>query len=119
MSQDPDKEKLRRIREAQISARNPGDSKIKGYNWDKHYGKKKQIEAKRKTESERALIIVLWKELPARWKGFCYGFILGTLAGLPALLLPTEWRLLVVVPQLVGAIIGMIVGQSTENRISG
>lgn len=116
MSHDPDRERLRRIQERQLADRNPGDSKIKGYDWDKHFEKKHQVDARRKKEAARPLLFMLWEALPPRWKGFGYGFGLGTIVGVPLLFLaPPEWRMVFVIPPLLGAVMGMFLGKALDS----
>ena len=105
---EQEKERVRKIIERQIANRNPGDSRIRGYNWDKHNEKNQRNAARKKKESERFLLFTLWDTLPQDLKWGGYGFFIGTLVGLPMLLLPPEWRLLMAIPPLIGAILGML-----------
>jgi hypothetical protein len=115
MSHDAEKERARRIRRSQIADRDPGDSKIKGYNWDKHYQKKRKVDKQKKRDAERPLVIVLWEWLPTRWRGFAYGLALGTIIGIVIILLvPPELRVLIVVPQGIGMILGLVIGKAVE-----
>lgn len=116
MSRNTDKERARRIRRAQIADRDPGDSKIRGYNWDKHYQKKRRVDRQKKRDAERPLVIVLWEALPTRWRGFLYGLVIGTLIGVVLILMvPPELRILMVIPQGVGMILGLAVGKAMED----
>ena len=118
MSHEPDRERIRRIQERQLADRNPGDSKIKGYDWDKHFEKKRQVDTRRKKEAKRPLLFTLWEALPSRWKGFGYGFCLGTIIGITLLFfVPPEWRMVFVIPQLVGAVMGLILGKVLDSDL--
>ena len=115
MSRNAEKERARRIRQAQIADRDPGDSKIKGYNWDRHYHKKREVDKQKKQAAERLLVFVLWESLPTRWRGFAYGLVVGTIIGIiVVLIVPPEWRPLIVVPQGLGMILGLIIGKAVE-----
>ncbi len=118
MGYQPDKDRARRLREAQIRARDPGESKIPGYDWSKHDKKARRIAAQKKKEAERPLLLAIFEDLPARWKGLVYGFIFGTIIGVfIILLLPSDWRLLFVVPQLLCMVVGMILGKITQSDV--
>jgi hypothetical protein len=115
MSRDADKERARRIRQAQIANRDPGDSKIRGYDWDRHYQKKRKDDRQKKRAAERPLVVVLWDSLPTRWRGFAYGLLVGTIIGIIVIfILPSEWRPLIVVPQGLGMILGLVIGKAME-----
>ena len=115
MSRDTEKERARRIRQAQIADRDPGDSKIKGYNWDRHYQKKRRVDKQKTRDAERPLVIVLWETLPTRWRGFAYGLLVGTIIGVIVIfVVPPELRVLMVIPQGLGMIIGLAVGKVME-----
>lgn len=116
MPTDSDKERARRIRAQQLSARDPGDSKIPGYNWNNHYKKKRKMDAVARYNAQRPLVIELWEALPPRWKGLLAGFLLGTIVGMFVIfLLPEDLRFLILIPQLIGMVMGMIVGKSMQD----
>jgi hypothetical protein len=105
-----DKDRIRRIREAQLSARDPGSSKIPGYDWGKHAAKPKP--------KPKPLLLDLWDILPSRWKGALYGVILGAILGVILLfVLPGEWRVLALIPVLIAGIAGMVLGKLFQNDV--
>ena len=103
-NQQNDKDRIRRIRESQLAARDPGSSKIPGYDWAKHAAKPKP--------KPKPLLLDLWDILPSRWKGAFYGVILGAILGVILLfVLPGELRVLALIPVLIAGIIGMVLGR--------
>lgn len=105
-----EKERLRKIRDAQIAARDPGDSKIKGYDWKKH-SKKHANRPK-----EKPLMVEMFYIMPTRWKGALIGLVGGGILGLIlALLLTGEAQVLASLPPLVGFVAGMVLGMALQN----
>ena len=105
-----ERDRLSRLREAQLNARDPGESKIKGYDWKKHYAKPKP--------KPKPLVVELFDILPTRWKGAFFGVLFGAVLGAFLLfLLPTEWDLMAVVPVLICGIGGMVVGKVLQEDI--
>ncbi len=107
MSNRKEQDRLQRLREDQIRARDPGASKIRHYDWSKHSQRSKEI----KKKTQKPLVVDLYQSLPGRWK--------GTLNGLVVALFPTlvlyfflegDWRILAAVPLLFGGIIGFVIG---------
>ncbi len=104
MSQD-ERERLQRQRDRQLAARDPGSSKIRGYDWAKHTEKARQ-------RRQKPFLQDLWEMIPGRWKGALMGLLFGlVIAVFLALLLPGELRVLAVLPLLICAIVGMVIGK--------
>jgi hypothetical protein len=108
---DNEKERLKRIREAQIKARDPGSSKIRNYDWSEH--------AKLAAREKRSNLRELFLSIKYRWRGMLMGFFFG--AGLAlimnALLLTDTTRLLALVPILISLVIGFVIGRTLEDPI--
>lgn len=106
---DKEKERLKKIREAQIKARDPGSSKICNYDWGKH--------AQLAERKQKMTLRTLFLDLPGRWQGAMAGFFFGTgLAIFMNILFLTDTtRLLVFIPMIISMIIGFVVGKSTED----
>lgn len=116
ISYDPDKERLRRLKQKQVAARDPGESKIKGYDWSKHDKKARRVAAEKRKQAQRPLVVQIWEVLPGRWRGAVYGVVFGLLLDIPLLLfLPAEWRVLLLVPLLLCGVVGMIVGRTMQS----
>jgi hypothetical protein len=113
MSRETEDERRKRIKRQQLARRDPGDSKIKGYDWGKHAQRTRQI-AKKK---QKPLLVELWQTTPARWQWLIYGFFLGTFFGLfVVVLLPPDLSFLIIVPQLVCMLCGMFLGTLIDNK---
>jgi hypothetical protein len=113
MPAESEEERIRRLRDAQIRARDPGPSKIKGYDWSAHARRGAQIKKKR----QRTLLVDLFDALPARWKGVAGGFVFGLIFMVAAqVFLTGEWRLLGLVGLLISMVVGYIVGTSVQTR---
>ncbi|NWF68033.1 MAG: hypothetical protein HXY40_03015 [Chloroflexi bacterium] len=114
MSNKDELDRLQRLRDAQIKARDPGTSKIKGYDWGKHAQRAKQIQKAR----QKPLLRDLYDLLPGRWKGALAGLLLGALlAALLYFLLPGEWKIAALLPLLICAVAGFIIGKTTDNTV--
>lgn len=107
---------VEKIKKAQIAARDPGPSKIKGYDWSKHNKKAQRIAKQKK---EKSFIADFFEILPNRWKGAIYGLLFGGLiaAFLAVVVLAPEMRLLALVPLLFGGLVGFILGKLFEEKI--
>lgn len=109
-----DAERARRIRDSQLSQRDPGVSKIKGYDWSKHAQRGKQIQKSR----QKPLLADLFDLLPPRWKGAVVGIGVGLVPLIAAqIFLRGEWVILGLVGLLLCVIIGFVVGASTANEV--
>jgi hypothetical protein len=110
-----DGERAQRIRDAQLSARDPGASKIKGYDWSKHNERGKQVQKSR----QKPLLADLFDILPPRWKGAVIGLGIGIVPLVAAkIFLTGEWVILGLVGLLVCAIVGFIIGAATQNDVA-
>jgi hypothetical protein len=106
-----DAERARKIRDAQLSARDPGVSKIKGYDWSQHAKRGTTIHKSR----QKPLLADLFDILPPRWKGAVIGIAIGLIPLVAARIwLTGEWVILGLVGLLVCTIIGFVVGAATQ-----
>jgi hypothetical protein len=111
---DDERERLQRLRDSQIASRDPGPSKIPGYDWQQHAQRGQQIRAKRQAD-QKPLLIELFLLLPGRWRGAIYGLLVGLIPAIPArLLLSDEMVMLAVVPLIVCGIAGYVLGAVME-----
>ncbi len=119
MSSDKtERERLQRIRDAQITSRDPGPSKIPGYDWRQHARRGQEIKAKHKSE-QKPLLIDLFKMLPKRWQGAAIGTLVGAIPAIAAiLLLSDKMALLAVVPLILFGVIGYGSGLAIEPKKS-
>jgi hypothetical protein len=107
-----DAEQARRIRDAQLSQRDPGLSKIKGYDWSQHAKRGKAIQKSR----QKPFLADLFDMMPPRWKGVVIGVAIGLIPVIAAqIFLRGEWAILGLVGLLVCSIIGFVVGAATQN----
>lgn len=105
-----ERERLQRLKEAQIKARDPGPSKIRNYDWQRHAERGKQIKARQKAQ-QKPLLIDLYLLLPHRYRGALIGIAIGLVpAIIGALLLTGDWVLLAVIPPIVCGILGFALG---------
>jgi hypothetical protein len=101
-----ERERLQRLRDAQITSRNPGQSKIPGYNWQQHAQRGHELKFKHKAE-QKPLLIALFLLLPKRWQGAVIGTLVGAIPAIAGyLLLSEEMVMLAVVPLIVSGVIG-------------
>ncbi|MCB9450827.1 MAG: hypothetical protein H6672_05275 [Anaerolineaceae bacterium] len=110
MSSNKERERIQRLRDAQINQRSPGESKIRGYDWAAHAKRGKEI----KKKTQKPLPLEIYEVLPSRWKGAIAGFVVGLfplIAG--QIFLEGDWKLLGLVGMLVCLIIGFVVGAAT------
>lgn len=108
-STKPNKEqdRLQKLREEQLRARDPGVSKIKGYDWSNHAKRTKVIQKSR----QKPLLLELYDVLPGRWKGALNGFLFGVvIAIILVLVLPADWDFLALVPLLIASVVGFVLG---------
>ncbi len=106
-------ERAQRIRDAQIRARDPGASKIKGYDWDKHAKRAQQI----KKNNQKPLLVELVNLLPTRWKGALVRVALGLIALIAAqIFLQGDWKILGLLPLIIFGVVGFVVGKSTQDE---
>ncbi len=110
MSSNKERERIQRLRDAQINQRNPGESKIRGYDWAAHAKRGQQI----KKKTQKPLLVDLYQVLPSRWKGALVGFAVGLVPLLAGqIFLEGDWKLLGLVGMLVCLIVGFVIGAAT------
>ena len=110
MSSNKERERIQRLRDAQINQRNPGESKIRGYDWSAHAKRGQQI----KKKTQKPLLADLYAVLPSRWKGALAGFAVGLVPLLAGqIFLEGDWKLLGLVGMLVCLIVGFVIGAAT------
>ncbi len=99
---DKDRERYKRIRDAQLKKRDPGP-KIKGVNW------------KTEPRPHKPFLVDLLDLLPSRYKGLAVGLVLGAV-GLIAcvLLLPGDFKVLGLLPLLICGVVGFVIGAVTD-----
>ena len=115
MSSDKnERERLQRLRDSQITSRDPGPSKIRGYDWQQHAQRGQQIKASRKAK-QKPLLIDLFLLLPHRWRGAIIGILLGAIpAAAGYLLLSDDMVMLAIIPPIVAGVIGYVSGLVIE-----
>jgi hypothetical protein len=105
-----ERERLPRLRDAQITSRDPGQSKIPGYDWQQHARRGQQLKTKHKAE-QKPLLIDLFLLLPKRWQGAVIGTLVGAIPAIAGyLLLSEDMALLAVVPLILLGVIGYVSG---------
>jgi len=106
---DPELERLRRLRERQLSDRDP-------------LVKQRQFQrssAQREKRLKKPYSLgKMWKDIPHAWKGFFYGILLGTLL---LIVVPLFWISPRAVPCsafaiVIFAIFGLVVGRAIDTR---
>lgn len=107
MSQEQrERERAQRIKDAQLRARDPGPSKIRGYDWAKHTEHARQI------HKPKPFLKEVFDMIPARWKGLIVGFVIGGILGLfLGLLVPPDFRVLALVPIMLFSLGGFVIGK--------
>jgi hypothetical protein len=112
-----DKERLKKLRAKQLADRDPGESKIPGYDWKQHHKRSQHFADVRRRQENRPAIVKTWDILPTRYRGAIIGLVFGgTIAVILAFMLPAEWQLLAVVPILIGFIVGMVLGKVMQEE---
>jgi hypothetical protein len=103
MSND-ERERARRIQEAQIKSRDPGPSKIRNYDWSKQKAAPKR----------KSLLIEILEVFPQRYKGAAIGVILGLIVAAIIALAAPEVAVLGLAVLLVFGIVGWVLGSSLQ-----
>jgi hypothetical protein len=111
MSENPEVERLKRLRDRQLQARDPSvkDRKLQ-----------RTISTKHKRAARPFSLRVMWAEIPHRWKGLLYGVILGILL---ILIVPELWQSVWALPAaIIGltftVIMGFLLGNAMDARDS-
>lgn len=111
---EDDKERARRIQEQQIRARDPGPSKIRGYDWDKHAQRSRQVHKSR----QKPLLVDLFDILPRRWKGAVVGLAVGLLPLIAGqVFLPGDWKILGLLGLMICGVVGFVIGKAAQDEI--
>jgi VIT1/CCC1 family predicted Fe2+/Mn2+ transporter len=111
MPTDPEQERLRRLRDRQLAARDPQTKARK-----LHSG----ISSRQRQSVEPFSLVRIWSEIPHMWRYAFYGFTLGVVSvALLPLIWPSPWA----VPCSVGAtlmlaIFGVFIGRAADTRDS-
>lgn len=104
------RQRLQRLHDAQIAARDPGDSQIRGYDWAKH--------AAKPIPKQKPLLMEFYALLPARWKGILFGVIFGGIIGIVLVAaLPYELHAMALLPMLICGIVGMVIGAMMQENL--
>lgn len=103
-------ERLKRLRDAQIASRDPGNSKIRHYDWGKHAAKPQP--------KKRFFLLNEWYYLPTRIKGSLLGMLFGVLLAfiLRLTVLNSDTELLMIVPILICFIVGFVLGAMFQEK---
>jgi hypothetical protein len=111
---DSERDRAQRILDQQLRARDPGVSKIKGYDWSQHATRSKQVHKSR----QKPLFVEIFEVLPRRWKGAGVGLLLSLIPLLAALIfIAPPWQILGLLPPLLFGIVGYVIGKLTEDEI--
>lgn len=112
---EKERERYQRLRDEQIKARDPGKSKIRNYDWERHAERGREINTKRAKEAQKPLLIAIYEVLPGRAQAAIIGFMIGLIPAVAGLiLLDGEWRMLAIIPPLVLAGVGYLIGMMLE-----
>jgi hypothetical protein len=104
---EKERERARRIRDAQIEQRDPGP-RIKDVNWTR------EGQPKRKPEP---LLVSMFNVLPGRYQGALIGLVLGLLLVIVAVLvLPSDLKILGLAGLLICCVLGFAVGGATDKN---
>jgi len=111
MSGPGDQERLRRLRDRQLSARDPQTTQRAMHG---------QIARRQRRSVERFSVGRIWSEIPHIWKGAFYGLAVGAIA---VAIVPTMWASPWAIPCSAGAavmliILGVLIGRAQDTRDS-
>lgn len=109
---EAERARAQRILDQQLKARDPGVSKIKGYDWSKHAKRSQQVYKSR----QKPLLVDLFDILPRRWKGALVGVAIGLLPLVAGLVfLSGEWQILGLLGLLICGVVGFVIGRVTQD----
>jgi hypothetical protein len=112
--EEQERQRVARLRQQQIGARDPGPSKIRGYDWGKAAQRTKAIQKKK----QRPFIAELFDVFPTRWKGVIYGLLLSIVPTLVIIAMTQDvWRVLALLPPLIFGIGGWVLGSLFQEKI--
>ena len=106
---DPEQERLIRLRERQLSTRDPGIKKKKFTN---------MISEKERRTKNSLSIGRVWNAIPHIWRGAFYGLVLGliTMAVLPTLWISDKAWIVAIVSSTILVILGVLIGSALDYR---
>jgi hypothetical protein len=105
-SEERERERIRRLRDSQVTARDPGPSKIRHYDWSKH---------RKPVPKSEPFLIETYHLLPGRGRSAVIGVGIGLVFGiLLRLLLPAHLALLAIVPVIICGVVGWVLGKTLE-----
>ena len=111
---EAERARAQRILDQQLKARDPGVSKIKGYDWSKHAKRSQQVNKSR----QKPLLVDLFDILPRRWKGALIGTTIGLLPLIAGLTLLTgEWQILGLLGLIICSVVGFVIGKVTQDDL--
>lgn len=114
MNEEQERRRVERIRKQQLGARDPGESKIPGFDWSQQAAKSRKIQRKKK---QRSLIAEIYDVLPTRYKGVIIGLLLSIIpAAAIYALAPGEFKALALLPPLIFGVVGMVLGAVMTNK---
>ncbi len=106
-NEERERERIRRIQERQIRARDPGPSKITHYDWSKH---------RKPVPKSEPFLVETYYLLPRRLRGALIGVLIGLVLGIVLrLVLPPGAAPLAIVPVLICGIVGWVLGKTVES----
>jgi hypothetical protein len=112
---EKEREQWQRIRDEQIRARDPGKSKIPGYDWRRHAERGREITTIRQKEAQKPLLIAIYQALPGRLQAALIGLVVGAIPAVAGLFfLSGDWQMLSIIPPLVLAGVGYLIGMMLE-----
>lgn len=112
---ESERERLQRLRDQQIKARDPGDSMIPGYDWKRHAEHGRKIVAKQRRQARKPFLLALYEVMPGRAQGAVFGFLVLAIPSVAGLLfVHGEWQMLLIIPPLIGAGMGYLIGMMLE-----
>ncbi len=106
---DPEQERLIRLRERQLSTRDPDIKK-------KKFGH--MISEKERRTKNSLSIGRVWTAIPHIWRGAFYGLVLGliTMAALPSLWISENAWLVAIILAVVLVVMGFLIGSALDYR---
>jgi uncharacterized protein YacL len=106
---DPEQERLIRLRERQLSTRDPDIKK-------KKFGH--MISEKERRTKNSLSIGRVWTAIPHVWRGAFYGLVLGliTMAALPSLWISESAWLVAIISAVVLVVMGILIGSALDYR---
>jgi hypothetical protein len=111
-SEEQERRRLERLRQQQLGTRDPGASKIKGYDWSIHAQRSKALKRRR-----QSIFGEVFGVLPTRFRGVLIGGLVGSVGSIIILVLvPDTWKPLALVPLLICAIGGWVLGATIQEN---